>query len=443
MLKSLCPLLPCLLLTACATAPTTITPSTPVTPFNASAPRSGPPVLPTTPLVVAPDHPDPPINAQVQKYLTQLAAQGFAQTNQGGWFQTEDKLLVNHQGTVPLSAASLTKVATSLAALQTFGPEHRFVTEFAATGPVTNGILKGDLVVIGNQDPFFVWEDAIAVGNLLNQLNIKQVTGNLIVAGDQFYMNYETAGPKAGALLKQGIDSRIWPAEAQTQFQTLPLDTPKPTVAIAGTVQVMAQAPTNRRPLLKHNSAALAELLKKMNRYSNNAMADMIANAAGGASAVAKNAAKATGLPQSEIQLVNGSGLSPDNKISPRMVCALFRAIARELAPKGMTIGDIFTIVGNDEGILDERKLPKFAVVKSGSLDDVSALAGVIPTQNQGPVWFVIMNGGTNHLEGFRADQETLLQRFVIKWGQPDTLPLALAPTLNSASKVARSELVP
>ncbi len=436
MLKSLHFLLPCLLLTACAPEPEAPVSSAPIT----ASPLSAPPAPPKTPLVVAPDHPDPQINAQLQQYLTQLAAQGFAQTSQGGWFQTTDKLLVNHQGTVPLSAASLTKVATSLAALRTFGPEHRFVTEFAATGPIANGILKGDLVVIGHQDPFFVWEDAIAVGSLLNQLNIKQVTGNLVIVG-QFYMNYETEAAKAGTLLKQGIDARAWNEEAKTQFRTLPLSTPKPSVAIAGTVQVAANPPANLRPLLKHNSAALAELLKKMNRYSNNAMAEMLANAAGGASAVAKNAAKATGLPQSEIQLVNGSGLSPDNKISPRMVCALFRAIERELQPSGMTIGDIFTIVGSDEGILDERKLPRFTVVKSGSLDNVSALAGAMPTQNQGIVWFAIMNGGVNHLEGFRTDQETLLQRFVIKWGQPGALPKELSPTLKPESKMASSEI--
>jgi serine-type D-Ala-D-Ala carboxypeptidase/endopeptidase (penicillin-binding protein 4) len=441
MLKSLRLLLPCLLLVSCTTQPEAIvTPPTTTPPTSVAATPLALPSAPAAPLVVAPDNPDPAVNDQVQKYLTQLAAQGFATTSQGGWFQTENKLLVNHQGTVPLSAASLTKVATSLAALQTFGPEHRFVTEFAATGPVENGILKGDLVVIGNQDPFFVWEEAIAVGNLLNQLQIKQVTGNLVIAG-KFYMNYETDAIKAGALLKQGLDAQSWNAEAQTQYQTLPPGTPKPIVTIAGTVQV-APAPANLRPLVKHNSAALAELLKKMNRYSNNAMADMIANAAGGASAVAQNAAKTTGLPQAEIQLVNGSGLSPDNKISPRMVCAMFRAIERELQPKGMTIGDIFAIVGNDEGILDERKLPQFTVVKSGSLDNVSALAGALPTQNQGTVWFVIMNGGTNHLEGFRADQETLLQRFTLKWGQAATLPPTLFPRLKPDDKVARSEII-
>ena len=441
MLKFLCSLLPCLLLTACATQSEVTIAPTPTATAITAAPRSIPSASPKTPLIVTPNNPDSAITAQVQKYLTQLAAQGFAQTNQGGWFQTEDKLLVNHQGNVPLSAASLTKVATSLAALQTFGPEHRFVTQFAATGPIANGILKGDLVVIGDQDPFFVWEEAIAVGNLLNQLNIKQITGNLVIVG-KFYMNYETEAAKAGLLLKQGLNASTWNEEAQAQHQTLPSGTPKPVITITGTVQVAANPPANTQPLLKHNSAALAELLKKMNRYSNNAMAEMVATAVGGASVVAENAAKTTGLPQTEIQLVNGSGLSPDNKISPRMVCAMFRAIARELQPKGMTIGDIFTIVGSDEGILNERKLPQFSVVKSGSLDNVSALAGAMPTQNQGIVWFVIMNGGPNHLEGFRADQETLLQRFALKWGQPSTLPTELSSTLKPNYKVAQSELL-
>jgi serine-type D-Ala-D-Ala carboxypeptidase/endopeptidase (penicillin-binding protein 4) len=415
--------------------------ASPTSPEPATSPIATAPLVAKPPLVAAPDHPDPVVTAQVEKYLAQLATQGFPSTSQGGWFQTNDRLLVNHQGTVPLSAASLTKVATSLAALKTFGPEHQFVTDFAATGPIVNGVLQGDLVVTGREDPFFVWEDAIAIGNLLNQLKIKQVQGDLIVVG-KFYMNYQSDATKSGTLLKQGINARIWNEEAQTQYQTLSPGTPQPQVAIAGTVKIAATAPANVQPLVKHSSASLAELLKKMNRYSNNAMAEMIANAVGGASVVAKAAAQTTGLPQAEIQLVNGSGLSPDNKISPRMVCALFRAIARELQPKGMTIGDIFSIVGNDEGILNERKLPQFAVVKSGSLDSVSALAGALPTQTQDTVWFVIMNGGANHLEGFRTDQETLLQRFALKWGQVMALPTALSPTLKPGAQIAHSEIV-
>uniref|UniRef100_A0ACD5GTK1 D-alanyl-D-alanine carboxypeptidase n=1 Tax=Desertifilum tharense IPPAS B-1220 TaxID=1781255 RepID=A0ACD5GTK1_9CYAN len=142
-----------------------------------------PPLQVSRVLTAAPDNPDPTVNAAIQLYVNQLASQGFAQANQGVWMQSGDTLLANHQGTVPLPAASITKVATSLAALSTYGSDHQFKTQFIATGPVENGVLQGDLVVVGGQDPFFVWEEAIAVGNTLNQMGIRQITGNLTIVG--------------------------------------------------------------------------------------------------------------------------------------------------------------------------------------------------------------------------------------------------------------------
>ena len=99
---------------------------------------------PAIPSLASPDNPDPAIQQQVEQYLNGFAAKGFAKQSQGMWIQAGNTLLANHQGTVPLPAASLTKVATSLAALQTFSPNHQFITQIGATGPIENGVLKGD-----------------------------------------------------------------------------------------------------------------------------------------------------------------------------------------------------------------------------------------------------------------------------------------------------------
>jgi serine-type D-Ala-D-Ala carboxypeptidase/endopeptidase (penicillin-binding protein 4) len=393
-------------------------------------------------LTIAPTtRPDPQTSKAVQQYLSKLAAQGFSAKSHGVWMQSGGTLLANHQGTTPLSAASLTKVATSLAALQTFGPDHRFETLIGTTGTIENGILKGDLIVQGQQDPFFVWEEAIAVGNLLNELQIRQVTGNVIVVGG-FYMNYELDPQKSGALLKQGINAQSWSEEAKTQYLTLPPGTSRPQVAIAGSVRVASSVPASTKPLVRHRSLPLAELLKKMNRYSNNLMAEIIASSVGGAKLVSYKAAQAAGVPQSEILLVNGSGLAVENRISPRAVCAMFLAIERYLQPMKLTVADVFTVVGKDTGILDERQLPTLAVTKSGSLDAVSALAGALPTQKQGIVWFVIMNGGGANLEGFRSGQEALLQTLSSQWGTVQTSPTELSVNGERSSQTSLSEAV-
>jgi D-alanyl-D-alanine carboxypeptidase/D-alanyl-D-alanine-endopeptidase (penicillin-binding protein 4) len=56
----------------------------------------------------------------------------------------------------------LTKIATSLAALKTWGPSYQFETLISATGPVQNGVLQGDLVIKAVAIRF-VWEEAIAL----------------------------------------------------------------------------------------------------------------------------------------------------------------------------------------------------------------------------------------------------------------------------------------
>ncbi|MCU0551257.1 MAG: D-alanyl-D-alanine carboxypeptidase [Leptolyngbya sp. Prado105] len=391
------------------------------------------PSPPTTPLAIAPTSPtDPNTSTIVQQYLTQLNAQGYPQAAQGIWMQSGNSLLAQHQGTTPLSAASLTKVATSLAALQTFGVEHRFETVIGMNGSIKEGVLTGDLIVQGNGDPFFVWEEAIAVGNALAQLGIKKVTGSLIVS-DRFFMNFNPDLAKSGALFKQAIDASTWAGEVAEQHATLPAGTPKPQITIAGGVKVATNPPTSQA-LIRHKSLPLPELLKKMNRYSNNAMSEIVASSVGGAKVVSRKAAQAAGVPQQEVILVNGSGLSPENRISPRAVCSMFLAIEQYLKPSQMTVGDIFTIVGQDIGILDGRKLPTGLVTKSGSLNEVSALAGALPTTQKGVVWFVVMNGGGANLEGFRAGQESFVNTFANQWGAVAAAPVELAANRDRSS---------
>ncbi len=396
---------------------------------------------PEKPLTLPPENPEAKANGEVQTYLNRLTTQGFSQQNQGIWIQSNDTLLANHQGTIPLPAASITKVATSLVALTTLSPDHQFITLIGTTGKIENGVLNGDLVIQGGEDPFFVWEEAIAIGNILNKMEIQRVTGNLIIT-DKFYMNFESNPQTAGNLFQQAIKSQIWPTAAFTQYQTLPPGTPQPQVIIDGVVEVSATPPENIKPLIRHYSFPLAELLKKMNQYSNNLMANMLAEAVGGSQVVAEKAAKFIGVPKEEIQLINGSGLGEENRISPRAATGMFLAINNYLQQYNMNVADVFVIVGKDQGILDERKqLPNLAVVKSGTLNYVSALAGALPTKEEGIVWFSILNKGAS-VSQLRNQQEILLQDFLNNWGYVDSSPSELTPNPERKTKTSRNEII-
>lgn len=379
-------------------------------------------------LLALPTEPDPADEKTMAQYLRQLSTKGMAAGNQAVWMQSGQSLLANHQGKVPVPAASLTKIATTLAALETWGPAHAFETLIGTTGTIKNGVLQGDLVVTGSGDPFFVWEEAIALSAALNRLGIRRVNGNLIIVGD-FSMNYQPNPTLSGQLLKQGLDNKYWPRFTAVQYAAMYPKTPKPQVVIAGGIRVSSVPLPKQILLVRHKSMSLTQIIKQMNIYSNNEMAEMLAKSVGGASMVSQIAAKSAGVPNEEIQLVNGSGLGVENRISPRAACGMLLAIQNHLHSQQMSVADMFPVSGRDRrGTMLARKIPSGTVIKTGTLNAVSALAGVMPTRDRGLVWFAIINGG-NDVEAFRQQQDVLLQNLLKRWGVAETPPPAITPS--------------
>jgi D-alanyl-D-alanine carboxypeptidase/D-alanyl-D-alanine-endopeptidase (penicillin-binding protein 4) len=368
------------------------------------------------PIFHLPTAPDPRVAAIVADYLQDLTKKGLNSSQQRVLIETEWADLADHQGNLPASGASLTKIATTLAAVETWPLDHRFATRFYSTGEVKNGVLEGDLIIEGEGDPLFVWEEAIAVGNGLDQLGIRQVKGDLIITG-QFAMNFQTDPLKAGELLKIGLDQSKWSKETQKAFQSLPSGTQAPQVKILGMVRASQIRPENARLLLGHQSLTLTELLRQMNIYSNNVMSEMLAELLGGPAAVDAINTKITGVGAEEIQLINGSGLGVENRLSPRAVIEILKALDRKLANQPIQVADLFPVGGRDtKGTMQWRAIPKGVMIKTGTLAQVSALAGEIPTQERGKVWFVIMNAGSGNIEGFRNQQDRVLQALDQHW---------------------------
>lgn len=387
--------------------------------------------LQNTPWLVETGDSDITSQSILRQYLKGLESKGLATANQGIWLQSGPAVLATHQGTMPLSAASLTKIATTLVALNTWGIDHRFETPISTTGQIQQGVLNGDLIVQAGGDPLFVWEEGFALGNTLNQMGIRKVTGNLLIVGG-FQMNFEVDPQKSGELLKQALNADTWQEDAEYQYTQLPPGTRRPQLEIAGAVKVvpaLAVLPTDQTLLVRHYSLPMVQILKQMNVHSNNVISETLAVLAGGASVVAQKAAALSGVPQDEILLANGSGLGMENRLSARAVAAMYAYIQRYLASRNLTIADLFPIAGTDLGTIDYRSIPTAAVVKTGTLNEVSALAGVLPTRDRGLIWFTIINRGTD-LEGLRQQQDVLLQQLTTQWGAVKPTPAAIAPKL-------------
>jgi serine-type D-Ala-D-Ala carboxypeptidase/endopeptidase (penicillin-binding protein 4) len=379
---------------------------------------------------------EPQAASTIDRYIQTLTAQGLSPQNQSLWLQTDGNLLSDRNGKIPVSAASLTKTATSLAAITTWGLNKQFDTIVSASGTIQQGTLTGDLVVRGGGDPLFVWEDAISLAQSLNQLGIERVSGNLIVV-DKFHMNYKADPQQAGDLLKQALTGINLPPELlKTDFKdvnivklpTAPTEnvTKLSKVNIAGRVIIASEPPTGTTPLIRHQSLPLIDIVRQMNIYSNNEIAQILADSVGGADRVMQIAAATANFPPAEIQLINGSGLGVQNRLSPRAVCQIFRALHQKLQAANSNLADIFPVAGAEYiGTLKDRNLPAGTTIKTGTLNEVSALGGVLPTRDRGLVWFVIVNQGSQ-IAKLRQQQDALLQSLLAEWGRVTPTPLVV-----------------
>lgn len=382
---------------------------------------------------IANNQSDPIAKQAIATMLNDLKQAGLTNPDQGVWIQSHDGAIASGRlSSRPLPSASLTKNATTLAALLTWGSNHRFITNISTTGQLVGDTLRGDLIIEGSGDPLFVWEEAIALGNKLNQLGIKRVQGNLIVTG-RFSMNFEPDRQESADFLRLAFDSSRWQGEVAEQYATMPVGTPKPQLVILGNVRIVPNLAVDnvstRKLLIRHASLPLWQILKRMNTFSNNEMSETLAAQMGGGRQVAAITANATGIPISEIRLINGSGLGQGNQISPRATVAILMAIHNRAQVEGLTLADLFPVSDCNCGTIEGRRMPKGAIVKTGTLSDVSSLAGIVQTQAHGAIWFAIVNRGEGDIDAFHRSQDRVLQALVAKWGLPKLPTASFAET--------------
>lgn len=93
------------------------------------------------------------------------------------------QVLEEGDGAAALPPASVTKALTALYALDTLGAGHRFATRLIATGPVENGILRGDLVLAGGGDPTLDTNALAGMAAALKKAGLREVRGAFRVWG--------------------------------------------------------------------------------------------------------------------------------------------------------------------------------------------------------------------------------------------------------------------
>lgn len=82
--------------------------------------------------------------------------------------------------------ASSFKTLTTATALEILGPDFHFTTELKSTAPIQEGVIKGDLIIVGGGDPMLKLDDLKAWAADLKQRGLVRITG-VIRADTSFF----------------------------------------------------------------------------------------------------------------------------------------------------------------------------------------------------------------------------------------------------------------
>lgn len=131
--------------------------------------------------------------ANVPVAVSQMLAQDKVNTNDVSvWVQAMDaeQPLVALNVDTPRHPASVAKLFTTAAGLIHFGAEHRFQTRFYGDQlPDANGVLDGNLYIVGGGDPFLVNERLSAMLSALMAQGVRQITGDIVLDDGLFVLN--------------------------------------------------------------------------------------------------------------------------------------------------------------------------------------------------------------------------------------------------------------
>jgi D-alanyl-D-alanine carboxypeptidase/D-alanyl-D-alanine-endopeptidase (penicillin-binding protein 4) len=323
-----------------------------------------------------------------------------------------NSLFASHNADVVFNPASLIKLSTSLVALKKLGADYRFHTQVYADGQVDNqGTFRGLLFFTGN-DPTFGDVAASMIAGELRARGIKKVQGGVMVSPDFCFNFSESAEDSAGRLGKA-------------------LHLGDVTTGVVG-------SPAGNR-LFTFDSYPLHDVLLYMNARSSNFIAERIGSTIGGATAVQQFLVEELKLPAAEVTISRVSGRE-HNRMTPRGLLAVIRALVEEAARQGLRPEDIMPVASDDTGTLRRRLagtgLEGAVIGKTGTLTSevdggMASLAGIVYTYDKGMIVFAILDQG-NRIWDNRQMEDQLLSEVI----NSNAAPLVIA-------NPARRQLLP
>lgn len=338
----------------------------------------------------------------------------------------------------PLRPASNVKLITAAVALEKLGPDFTYTTELRGT--VTGGVVSGDLQMVGGGDPLLSsswWNGPNAKYPPFNVTPVEQLVAAVQAAGvtrvdgsvvgdasrydDEWYapswtndVRFTEGGPVSALLVndsREALDrSSNDPVVGAAAVLTDALRAAG--IVVAGTPG-RASAPSSAPVVAAVTSQPLSAVLAEMLTTSDNNTAEMllkeIGHQAGGSGtresglAVVMSTLQSWGIDTSSVQLVDGSGLSDDNRLTCNALLAVLHhdrvdsPVGAGLAlagAKGGTLSDAF--VGTPlEGLLRGKTGTLYNYNDgTGGKPAAKALSGFIPVPGGGAIEFSLLLNG-------------------------------------------------
>ncbi len=195
-----------------------------------------------------------------------------------------------------------------------------------------------------------------------------------------------------------------------------------------------AAAPASARVLAEHRSRGLPDVLRDINKPSDNPLTrslyltlgalspngDAAATSAARGEQVVREWLRERGIPDAGLVLDNGSGLSRTERLPPRLLADVLRVMNKsEWAPEFISSLPIVGIDGTMRNRLKDSPAMGRARVKTGTLRDVVSVAGYV--RNADGDWCIVV-GLINHPKASHAIARPVVDA-LIEWLSKETGP--------------------
>ncbi|CAN5651062.1 hypothetical protein BH18ACT17_BH18ACT17_05370 [soil metagenome] len=324
----------------------------------------------------------------------------------------EGDRLYGHKDWVARAPASNEKLLLSMALLRRIGSEPTIPTRLFVTERVgADGVLEGDLWIVGHGDPEIGALDMAELARTLVDDGVERIRGRVFGSTGPFARDWWAPGwrdyfPRVYIALPTALTYRFNegaggrhlrdPERLAAKALTEKLETRD--IPVTGSPG-FGRAPKRLVALATVRSDPMSEIIRRMNLVSSNFRAEVLGKMLGAArfgapGTIAKGARVIDGFAGSHgVRVVahDASGLSYDNRVSAEGMVEMLRVA--EQAPWGEALRE--TLPAGGEGTLQDRLEAVTVRAKTGTLIEVSALSGWVWLEREG-AWasFSILSSG-------------------------------------------------